>query len=150
MTASTVERLDVFQVLNPSRGTLGAAATYKALKGCIVCQDANGRASAPIAAGTAGTPAAGVASATQDNTSGANDAINIDIEYGVFEFPYTQTAPKPGATLYVVDNVTLSATQSDGTANRGVAGICTEVDTVRGTCSCAMGPHWRRAAGSTV
>lgn len=140
MANITTEILPVNAGLVPAVGTLGIAATVKLPKGTIVCLDANGRAALPIAPGTAGIPAAGIARATFDNTAGANDALLAEIEYGLFEYPYVGTAPKAQAKLYVVDNHSVSATQSDGTANRGLAGVCTEVDLVRLTCVCWFGP----------
>jgi hypothetical protein len=141
MANATTEIMTDYSGPIPAHATYSMAAGYKALKGTIACQDANGRAAPPIAPGTAGIPAAGVVeAATVDNTSGANDALSVELALGVHTFAYVQTAPKPQAKMYVVDNQTVSATISDGTANRGFAGICTEVDTVNSVCKVFISP----------
>jgi hypothetical protein len=122
MAATTIERDSKFAGLLPAKGTLSAAAATKFLKGTFVVRDANGRAAAP----GAGLHAHGVAIATQDNTDGAADAMEIEISYGVHGFLYDGTAPKAGEVVYILDNQTVTLTAG----TNGFAGIVTEV---RGT-----------------
>jgi hypothetical protein len=117
--ATTIERDPKFAGLIPAVVTLAAAAATKYIKGTFVCRDANGRAAVPAA----GLHAHGVAVATFDNTSGANDAMDVEAATGVFMFNYTGTAPKPGEFVYVSDNDTVTLTAS----TNGIAGVCTEV-----------------------
>lgn len=114
----------------PSHGTLSALANTIYPKGTIVQQDANGRAVSPVTSDASGLPALGVAMMTYNNLTGsefggANDAFDVELDYGVFGFAFTGTQPKPGDKLYVVDNQTVSVSDNGGT--RGFAGICTEV-----------------------
>lgn len=110
-----------------NHGTLPAQANVKYPKGTMVARDASGRAARP----GAGLNIHGVSEGDFDNTAsgplgvaGANDAINVELAYGVHVFDYSGTAPKAGQKLYAVDNHTVSTDSSSGT--RGIAGICTE------------------------
>lgn len=123
----------------PKRGTFPAAANKYFARGTIVQRDAAGRAT-PGAAGN-GFPACGVSAASYDNRTtsefgGAADAIDLEIEYGVFGFDYVGT-PLPGETVWVADNQTVTDDSNAG-AN-GVAGVCSEVR--NGQCYVWMGPH---------
>lgn len=140
MTATTIERLTPFAGVTASRATLPIAASTKLLKGTIVCQDANGRAAVPSAAGTAGIPAAGIARATYDNSAGDDDAIDAEITVGLVELAYTGDAPKRGEIVYVVDNQTVALSSNDGGGKvRGVAGIVTATST--GKCVVWINAH---------
>jgi hypothetical protein len=138
MSATTVERTKRFAGLVPGRGTLSAAANKLFLKGTIVQIDAAGRATPGVDGN--GFHAAGVASSTfynrtTDPSGGGADAIDVEVEYGVFGFYFTGTTPEPGQTVWVVDNQTVS-TDSD-TGARGVAGVCLEVrDDQAGVAQC--------------
>lgn len=132
----------------PAHGTFPALANTLYAKGTIVTQDANGRANSPATSDASGLPAVGVAMMTYDNrttaeSGGANDAIDIEVDYGVFGFAFTGTQPKPGDKLYVVDNQTVSLSDNGGT--RGFAGICSEVraERIGGSLKAFvfMGPH---------
>ncbi len=127
MSATTIERDPVFAGITPAHGTLSASATSKYLKGTMVGKSAAGRAVVPVAA--VSTPIQGVASATYDNTAGANDAMVVEVDYGVFGFLIgAGGTPTPGDTVYALDNQTVSLTKS----TNSFAGICTEVRTLRG------------------
>lgn len=120
MTAATIERDAHFAGRLPAKGTLSALAATKYYKGTLVCFDANSRAAAPAAL----LRIAGVVVATQDNTLGANDAMLVEVAYGVFGFPWTGTAPKPGQEVFAADNQTLTIV---GTGNLPPVGMVTEV-----------------------
>lgn len=140
MTATTAERIATkFGGLVPGRGTFGVAANTLLLKKTIVTADVDGRAAVPAN----GQDALGVSKSTFDNrtvgpTGGAADAIDAEVEYGVFTFLYTGTAPEPGQVLFVVDNQTVSIDSNGGL--RGVAGFCTEPPR-DGQVALWMGPH---------
>lgn len=140
MTATTAERIATkFGGLVPGKGTFGVAADTLLLKGTIVTADADGLADVP----TAGQDALGVAKASFDNrtsaaSGGAASALEAEVEYGVFTFLYSGTAPEPGQVLFVVDNQTVSVDSSGGT--RGIAGFCTEPPR-DGQVALWMGPH---------
>lgn len=102
----------------------GAGPFYK---GTFVVVNSSGQAAVPTAGGTGdGFHVAGFSDATQDNSSGAAGAINIECHPGVLPCKYQGTLPKVGQLVYVVDNQTVSIT-SGPTAGRGKAGIVTEV-----------------------
>lgn len=131
MANRTIELLPPFAGQFPSKGTLPALASTKYYKGTLIVRDANGRAALPPAATVAGLDAAGVSVATFDNTLGANDAMNVEVDYGVHGFAFSGTAltkASEGKKAYVADNQTLSTDISGdaGTHNRGRAGIITE------------------------
>lgn len=136
MTATTKERFTDF-VDRPGMVTAPLAAGFVCLKGTITCRDSLGNGGPPTAPGTNGDHAWGVNhNATVDNTGGAAGDLKAELSIGVMTLPYIQTAPLPNEKVYVVDNQTVSATESDGAAAlRGVAGICTKVDTVNSLCS---------------
>lgn len=146
MAATTTWRDTDFAGLVPGKGTFGMKANKLVLGRTIVTVDADGRATPGVDG--EGFNAVGVAASTIDNrtaapSGGAADAIDVEVEYGVFGFAVTGTAPEPGQVLFVVDNQTVS-TDSDSGA-RGIAGFCTEYrDSVAYV---YMGPH---VAGTIV
>jgi hypothetical protein len=125
MAATTVERDPKFAGTAPNKGTLPVAAATKYLKGTIACIDANGRASNVAA----GLNAVGVFAHTYDNTAGANDAADIELDYGVFGFVMNGTVAKAGQLVYNLDNQTVTLT----VGTNGKCGIVTEVRTINGT-----------------
>jgi hypothetical protein len=121
----------------PVRGTYPAAANKLFPKGTIVQRDASNRATPGAAAN--GFPAVGVSNHTYNNLTGsplggANDALDVEVLAGVFGFDYIGT-PKPGETVWVADNQTVTSTAS----TNGVAGVVTEVRD--GQCFVWMGAH---------
>ena len=130
----------------PARGTIPAAANQYFPLNTIVQIDANGRAVSPGTADASGLPMFGVSKASYDNRTGsyfggANDAFDVDVDFGVVAYQVVGTVPKPRDKLYVVDNVTVSASSNGGT--RGFAGICTEVQVRNGITFAYFwcGPH---------
>jgi hypothetical protein len=87
--------------------------------GTLQIIDANGRADNPGAATAALTGAkAGVVKDRYDNSLGANDAIKVELETGVFRFDKSgtsaPTAADVGKVCYGADNHTISMTAADG------------------------------------
>ncbi len=105
------------------------AAATKLYQGALVCLSATGYA---VPGSTATTLTAdGVARADADNSSGANGAISVDVEKGVFRFVNSSaadaiTAAEIGDTCYIVDDQTVAKT--DGTGTRSAAGPIVDVD----------------------
>jgi hypothetical protein len=113
----------------PAMGTLPSSENTLYPKGTIVTCDGDGLAVSPSTADASGFKAHGIAKATFDNRTdsemgGLDSSGVIEIDYGVFGFAYTGD-PIPGATVWVVDNQTVS--DDSNTGLRGVAGVCTEV-----------------------
>jgi hypothetical protein len=107
-------------------GSLPVKANVKYPKGTMVARDSNGRAARPAT----GLTIHGVSEGDFDNTAtgpagvaGANDAFNVELTLGVFEFDYDGTAPKADQIVYALDNHTVSL---DGSGGEGIAGVCTE------------------------
>lgn len=142
MTATPTARMTLYAGVVPARGTYGAAAGIQILKGTIVTIDADGRADVV----TAGQAALGMAVAHYDNRTtapegGAADAVQVEVDFGVFGWNYTGTAPEPGQVVYVVDNQTVSTDSDSG--SRGIAGYCIELranNTGTVHCYTLMGP----------
>lgn len=141
----------------PAHGTFSALANTIYPKGTIVTQDANGRAVSPSSNDASGLPALGVSMQTYNNLTGsefggANDAFDVEVDYGVFGFAVSGTAPKPGDKLYVVDNQTVSISDNGGT--RGFAGICTEYRPLvfggSNLAFCYMGPAVPSSPGAST
>lgn len=110
-----------------NHGTLPAQANVKYPSGTLVARDANGRAARP----GNGLSCHGISEGEFDNTAsghtgvaGANDAMNVELAYGVGVFDYTNTAPKAGEIVFAVDNHTVDLSSNSGV--RGVAGIASE------------------------
>jgi hypothetical protein len=143
MTAiSGTVRDTVFAGVVPSRGTYGIKANVLIKKGALVCVDSAGRAmpGGLIAAGA--LAAVGKSSATYDNTGGAADAVDVEVEFGTFGWVSAGggdaiTADDVGKVCYVVDDQTVALTSDTDT--RGVAGYITEYR--NGEVFVWMGPH---------
>lgn len=142
MTATSNPRLPKTSGVLPAKGTMGVAADVLILKGTLVSIDGSGNADVI----TNGQDIAGVAASTYDNrttsrySDGTAGAIDAEVDFGEFEFPYTGTAPKMGETLFAVDNQTVSVDSNGGV--RGVAGFCVApADTTAGTVRLYIGPH---------
>lgn len=148
MTALAIERNTNFAGLVPARGTYPIKANVRIFKGSIVGLDSAGRAmpGGLISAGC--VKVVGKASATYDNRTGsvlggAADAVDVEVEYGVFEFLSASgggddiVADDAGKVCFVVDDQTLALT--NGTDTRAIAGLITEYRS--GRVYAWMGPH---------
>jgi hypothetical protein len=127
MTAIAIERTKTeFAGLVPAKVTLSASATSKYYKGTLVAAHATtGRAVVPTDGD--GLAIMGVADATFDNSTGANDAMKVELTPGIHgPFVVSGSAPVPGSLMFAVDNQTIST--SDNGATRGIAGVCTKVN----------------------
>lgn len=87
--------------------------------GLLKIIDANGRAADPGAGNAALTGAkAGVVKDRVDNSLGANDALKVELETGVFCFDKSGTSAPTvadiGKVCYGADNHTISMTAADG------------------------------------
>jgi hypothetical protein len=148
MTALARERMTSFAGTAPARGTFGAKANKRLFKGGIVCLDAAGRAMPGDTIANGALMAAGKSSATFDNRTGSEagglaDAIDVEVEFGVFGWTSAAgggddiDATDVGKPCYVVDDQTVALTNAGGT--RCFAGIITEVRD--GKVYVWMGPH---------
>ena len=122
MTAALLERDPHFAGQFPHKGTLPAKAGTLYLRGWLVCADAAGRAAPP----GPGLRAQGVSIGTFDNSEGSDDAMAVEIAYGVHAFACEGALPKPSDVVFAVDNATVSLSAGVG-ADRGVAGVVSEV-----------------------
>ncbi len=109
--------------------TLKAAAAKKYYAGSLVARDANGRATPGATATT--LLGLGRCLETVDNSAGADDAVDVTIEKGIFRFANSSagdliTAADIGNSCYIVDDQTVAKT--DGTSTRSVAGKVHAVD----------------------
>lgn len=129
MTVATTARYTDVSAPLPAMGTLPSAANQLFYRLTMVSRDAAGRAVVPTDGD--GFNVQGVTRATVDNRTGSPehggdaDAVDIELDYGVFGFDIDGTTPLPGQVVYAVNNATVS-TDSD-TGARGIAGVCIEV-----------------------
>lgn len=105
------------------------AANVKIFQGALVCLSAAGWATPGAVATT--LKADGIAKAEADNTGGANGAIKVEVEKGVFPFANSAagdaiTAADIGAVAYIVDDQTVAKT--NGGATRSAAGTIVDLD----------------------
>lgn len=99
--------------------TLSASDAVSFPKGTLVAQDqSDGRAYRPAE----GLIVSGVSEGDFDNSSGADDAMSVELAIGVHELKYTGTAPKAGAIVYAADNQTVTLTAD----TNPIAGVTTE------------------------
>lgn len=101
----------------------GVATNVKIYGGAIVMLNASGYAT-PGATAT-GQIADGVATATVDNTGGADALKSVTVSKGIFKFANSAAADlitiaEVGDSCYIVDDQTVAKT--DGTGTRSVAG----------------------------
>ncbi len=135
MTATTSMRMTDFAGLVPARGTFPIAADTLILKGTQVALDSAGRAQEANTIANGAVTAIGRASATYDNRTGSvlggsAGAVDVEVEYGVFEWFSAGggdaiAADDVGKVCYMVDNQTVALTNDTDT--RGLAGLITEV-----------------------
>jgi hypothetical protein len=144
----SIERMTEFAGLLPARGTYPIKANVRIFKGAIVGLDSSGRAmpGGLIAAGC--VKVVGKASATYDNRTGsvlggAADAVQVEVEFGVFGYLSASgggddiAADDAGKVCFVVDDQTLALT--NGTDTRAIAGLISEYR--NGLVYAWMGPH---------
>lgn len=108
---------------------LKAAASTKYWPGALIARDANGRA----VNGAASTTILGVGRCARlvDNSAGANDALDVQIDKGIFLFKNSSAGDliadaDIGNNCFIVDDETVAKT--NGTNTRSVAGKVFDVD----------------------
>lgn len=111
--------------------SLKAAATKVYFAGALVARDGNGRATPGAVATT--IRGVGRARETVDNSAGADDALDVPIEKGIFRWDNSAstdeiTAADIGSDCYIVDDQTVAKT--NGTSTRSVAGKIHDVDDI--------------------
>lgn len=119
----------LFKGRYPARGTFPVAANTLIKRGDIVQINASGYA-IPGAASN-GFRAVGVADSEVNNLTGSDNggaagAVDIEVEYGIFEMTLTGSAILPGDAVYVAGPQSVTATPG----TNGPAGFCHEI---RGT-----------------
>lgn len=127
MTALTADRA------TPKRTgkdlSLPAAANAVIYAGSIVCVNSTGYA---VKGSTSTTlKAAGVALQRVDNTGGADGALQVPVERGIWRFANSASTDQIaltdiGTTCYIVDDQTVAKT--NGSATRSAAGTVRDVD----------------------
>ncbi|MEW6427322.1 MAG: hypothetical protein AB1568_04725 [Thermodesulfobacteriota bacterium] len=111
--------------------SLKAAAAKKYFAGSLVARDANGRATPGAVATT--LRGAGRCKELVDNSAGANDAVDVPVEKGIFRWANSTagdliTTADIGNDCYIVDDQTVAKT--NGTSTRSVAGKVYDVDSL--------------------
>lgn len=102
------------------------AANVQIYAGALVCLNATGYATPGAVATTLTTR--GVAQENVNNVGGADGALTVETESGVFHFANDGTIARAdiGNTAYVVDDQTVA--DNDGTGTRSIAGEIIDVD----------------------
>lgn len=120
LTASrVVSRKGTTDTIVPMRVTLLAKAAAKGFKGGLVATDATGYAVSGAAISATGLKVWGIALKDWDNTGGANAAISVDVEGGIYPFanlggdPIVQATM--GVTVFVEDDQTVRLTSNTST-----------------------------------
>lgn len=155
MAAETNARVTPHGGPYPVVGTYPIAANEEIIDGCFVALDSNKRAVDYSDDGN-GYHIVGVARAGFDNrttapSGGAAEALSADVDFGVFSFGYSGTAPKPGQIVYGVDNQTVAISSTSVVSGyRGAAGVVTQVNTTAGTCRVYVSPLTAAIIDSTV
>lgn len=135
MTALAIERMTNFAGVIPSRGTYPIKANVRIFKGAIVGIDSAGRAMPGDTIANGCLTVVGKASATYDNRTGsvlggAADAVNVEVEYGVYQYDFKTgggddiAADDVGKVCFVVDDHTVALTNNTDT--RAIAGLISE------------------------
>lgn len=127
MAALTCER-STDKLNNPTRRRVSVAANAKIYAGALVVLAAGYAAAASAALNLVGL---GRACETVDNTGGANGALEIDVERGVFRYANSAagdaiTQADIGKPAYAVDDQTVAKT--DGGGARSAVGTIYAVD----------------------
>lgn len=115
--------------LSPRTRVVPVAANAKIFAGGMVQINASGFAVAGTA--TVANITLGRAKASVDNTGGANGAITVEVERGVFLYANSASTDliartEINKTIYLVDDQTVAKT--DNTGARPAAGTCYDVD----------------------
>lgn len=127
MTALAADRL------TPKRSghqfSFAVAAAAKIYAGSIVCLNGTGFATKGATATT--LKAVGVAQENVDNTSGADGALQVPVERGLYRFANSTSTDaialtEVGSTCYIVDDQTVAKT--NGSTTRSIAGTVRDVD----------------------
>lgn len=111
-----------------ARRAFGLAADAVIYAGALVVVDAG----YALAGSTdTGLVCVGVAKQAVDNTDGANGAVKVEVERGVFRFANSSSGDliavgDIGATCYIVDDQTVAKT--NGSSSRSAAGKVFDVD----------------------
>jgi len=148
MTALAIERNTNFAGVSPARGTYPIKANVRIFKGGILGLDTAGRAMPGDTIANGCVKIVGKSSATYDNRTGsvlggAAAAVDVEVEYGVFQYLSAAgggddiAADDVGKVCFVVDDQTVALT--NGTDTRAIAGLITEVRD--GRPYIWMGPH---------
>ena len=148
MPALSLERMTEFAGTIPSRGTYPIAANVQIFKGAIVGIDSSGRAVPGDTIANGCAKVVGKASASYDNRTGSAlggsaAAVDVEVEYGVFEYVSASgggddiAADDVGKVVFVVDDQTVALTSDTDT--RAIAGLVTEVRDSK--VFVWMGPH---------
>lgn len=135
MAALLIERMTKFAGVVPARGTYPIKANVHIFKGAMVGLDSAGRAMPGDTIANGCLSIVGKASATYDNRTGsalggAADAVDVEVEYGVFQYDFKTgdgddiAADDVGKVCFVVDDHTVALTNN--TDARAIAGLITE------------------------
>ena len=127
MAALTTDRITPRK--GPNLLVYPVATNVKIYAGAFVAINSGGYATP--AADAASLKVVGVATKMADNTGGANGAINVEVETGVFDFAATSiTQAMVGTKVFIVDDQTFD--DAIGT-NSIIAGVLMEfISTTRG------------------
>jgi hypothetical protein len=135
MAALTDNRTAEFCGSYPSRGTFPIEANKRIWRKSVVCLNSAGRAIPESTIAVGAVRVLGVASAEYNNLTGseaggAASALQVEVEYGVFDFAIAAageavTISDVGSIVFLVDNQTVGKTNAGATLL--AAGILTEV-----------------------
>lgn len=106
--------------------TIMLKANAKCFKGGLIATDATGYGVSGSSIQATGLKIWGIATKTVDNTGGANGAMSVDVQLGVFPFQNGGAAADPvaqadmGATVFADDDQSIRKTS--GTSTRSNAG----------------------------
>lgn len=156
MTALAHEGTPHFAGLSPARGTYKIKANVRIFKGAIVGLDSAGRVMPADTIANGCLRIVGKSSATYDNRTGsvlggAADAVDVDVEFGVFSCANSSsgealTNAEVTKACYAVDDQTVGKTSATDTLP--VAGVVTEVTGSK--VYVYMGPHVGTARAATT
>jgi len=127
MTALSADRNTAQREI--TRRQFSALAATKYFGGALAMLDSAGR----VRKGATATGMRGIGrvAAYVDNTNGANDAVTVDVDAGIFRFANSASGDliakaNIGSNAYIVDDATVAKT--DGSGTRSIAGQIVDVD----------------------